>query len=52
MGHAGEFNNSIQGLLLNPGEYTVKVVPVSGGGGHEEHVKIDVNKVTIVRAEK
>jgi hypothetical protein len=52
MGHAGEFNNSIQGLLLNPGEYTVKVVPVSGGGGYEEHVKIDVNKVTIVRAEK
>jgi hypothetical protein len=52
MGHAGEFNNSIQGLLLNPGEYTVKVVPVSGGGGHEEHVKIDVNKVIIVRAEK
>ena len=52
MGHAGEFNNSLQGLLLNPGEYTVKVVPMSGGAGHEERVKIDVNKVIIVRTEK
>jgi hypothetical protein len=52
VGHAGEFNNSLQGLLLSPGDYTVKVVPVSGGEGHEEHVKIDGNKVIIVRAEK
>jgi hypothetical protein len=52
MGHAGEFNNSLQGLLLNPGEYTVKVVPVSGGDGHEEKVKIEVDKVTIVRSGK
>jgi hypothetical protein len=50
MGHAGEFNNSTQGLLLNPGEYTVKVVPVSGGEGREEHVKIEVNKTITVRA--
>lgn len=49
MGHAGEFNNSMQGLQLNPGEYTVKVVPVSGGEGKEEHVKIEADKVTIVR---
>ena len=50
MGHAGEFNNSTQGLLLNPGEYTVKVAPVSGGEGREEHVKIEVNKTITVRA--
>jgi hypothetical protein len=48
MGHAGEFNNVMQGLLLNPGEYTVKVVPPSGGEGTEEHVKIEADKVTIV----
>jgi hypothetical protein len=48
MGHAGEFNNVMQGLLLNPGEYTVKVVPSSGGEGTEEHVKIEADKVTIV----
>jgi len=52
MGHAGEFNNSVQGLLLNPGAYTVKIVPVSGGEGHEEQVKIEADKVTIVKAQK
>ena len=49
MGHAGEFNNSVQGLLLNPGLYTVKVVPVGGGAGHEEQIKIEADKVVIVR---
>ena len=49
MGHAGEFNNPVQGLLLNPGTYTVKIVPPSGGEGHEEQVKIEADKVTIVR---
>ncbi len=37
MGHADEFSNSGQGLLLNPGEYKVKIVPVSGGEGREEN---------------
>ena len=52
MGHAGEFNNSHQSLELNPGEYTVKIVPVAGGAPHEEHVKIEADKVTIVKATK
>jgi hypothetical protein len=52
MGHAGEFNNPVQGLQLNPGAYTVKIVPVAGGDGHEEQVKIEADKVTIVRAQK
>jgi hypothetical protein len=50
MGHAGEFNNPVQGLQLNPGAYTVKIVPVAGGEGHEEQVKIEADKVTIVKA--
>jgi hypothetical protein len=49
MGHAGEFNNSMQGLLLNPGAYAVKIVPMSGGEGHEEQVKIEADKVTVVQ---
>ena len=49
MGHAGEFNNSVQGLLLNPGDYTVKIVPSGGGAGHEEKVKIEAEKTTVVR---
>jgi len=52
MGHAGEFNNPVQGLKLNPGEYTVKIVPVGGGDGHEEQVKIEAEKVVVVRVQK
>jgi hypothetical protein len=50
MGHAGEFNNRVQGLLLNPGTYKVKIVPPGGGEGHEEQVTIEANKKTFVRA--
>ncbi len=49
MGHAGEFNNGVQGLLLNPGTYTVKIVPAGGGTGYEEQVKLDADKEVIVR---
>ena len=52
MGHAGEFNNPVQGLKLNPGAYKVKVVPVGGAEGREEEVKIEADKVAIFRAEK
>jgi hypothetical protein len=48
MGHAGEFDNSVEGLMLNPGAYTVKIVPLSGGEGREEQIKIEADKVTIV----
>lgn len=51
MGHVDEFSNSSQGLLLNPGDYAVKIVPV-GGGGREEKVKIEADKVSIVRMQK
>lgn len=51
MGHVDEFSNSMQGLQLNPGEYAVKVVPVSAAGGKEEKVKIEAGKVTAVRFE-
>jgi hypothetical protein len=50
MGHAGEFNNSVQGLLLNPGDYKVKIVPAGGGDGHEENVKVEADKTVIVRS--
>jgi hypothetical protein len=52
MGHVGEFNNSMQGLLLNPGEYAVKVVPLTGGAGHEEKVKVEAEKTVIVHTGK
>jgi hypothetical protein len=49
MGHAGEFNNSVQGLLLNPGTYTVKFAPVNGAEGKEQQVTIEADKTTIVK---
>jgi hypothetical protein len=52
MGHAGEFNNPLQGLQLNPGEYKVKIVPVGGAEGREESVRIEADKVAIVRSQK
>jgi hypothetical protein len=47
-GHAGEFNNSVQGILLNPGEYDVKIVPVSGENPVEKKVTIRANETTLV----
>ena len=52
MGHADEFNNSAQGLKLNPGQYTVKIAPVNGADAKEETIKIEKDTVTIVRAGK
>jgi hypothetical protein len=48
MGHVDEFSNSAQGLLLNPGEYTVRVVPASGSP-ITQTVKIEADKTIIVK---
>jgi len=50
MGHEGEFNNPVQCLLLPPGHYTVKIVPVGGVAGTEQAVDLKANETTIVRA--
>ncbi len=49
MGHVDEFNNFAQGLLLKPGEYTVKVVSPGGKQELEEKITIEENKKTTVR---
>jgi hypothetical protein len=49
MGHVDEFDNGSEGLKLNPGEYELKIVPVAGGAGHEEKIRIETGKVTVVR---
>ncbi len=48
MGHADEFSNFAQGLLLNPGEYTVKIVPASGSPVTQT-VKIEADKTVLVK---
>jgi len=47
MGHAGEFNNSVQGLRLNPGTYAVRI-----GDRPEESVKIEAEKIAICGSKK
>jgi len=49
MGHVDEFDNFAQGLLLNPGEYTLKVVSPAGKQELEQKIKIEVNKTTRVK---
>jgi hypothetical protein len=46
MGHADEFNNFAQGLLLNPGEYEVRVEPTNGSAPITEKVTIEADKIT------
>jgi PEGA domain-containing protein len=48
MGHADEFSNSAQGLLLNPGDYDVKIVPASGAPVSQK-VKIETDKTVVVK---
>ena len=48
-GHADEASNFAQGILLNPGEYEVRIEPVSGGSPVVQKVKIEADKTTIVK---
>ena len=47
MGHVDEFSNFAQGLLLNPGEYSLRVVPTSGPP-ITRTVKIEADKTLVV----
>jgi PEGA domain len=46
-GHAGEFNNSSQKLMLPEGEYTVRVEPSSGAPINQK-IKIEAGKTVLV----
>ena len=48
MGHADEFDNFAQSLLLRPGEYQVKLVSADGARNHQEKVTIAADKTTTV----
>lgn len=48
MGHVDEFSNVAQGLLLNPGEYTVKIVPATGQP-ITQTVKLEADKTVLVK---
>ena len=48
-GHVDEFSNFAQGMLLNPGNYQLRVEPTSGGQPISEKITITADKVTVVR---
>ena len=48
-GHAGEFNNSMQALLLPPGEYKVRIEPVSGGTPVNQTIQLEAGKTVTVK---
>jgi hypothetical protein len=51
-GHADEFSNFAQGVLLPPGEYEVKVEPTGSGQAFSRKVSIVANQIVVVRADK
>jgi hypothetical protein len=48
-GHADEFSNPSQALLIPPGDYTIRIVPATGSP-HEEKIKVEADKTIIVNA--
>lgn len=49
MGHIDEFSNSSQGLLINPGEYELRVAALGGGQDHVEKITIKENQTTTIK---
>jgi hypothetical protein len=47
-GHVDEFNNSAQGILLNPGEYEIRIEPVSGAPVVQK-IKVEADRTVIVK---
>jgi hypothetical protein len=50
MGHTDEFSDRYQRLLLNPGEYMLKLVPSRSSSVHEQPIKVEADKTVVVRA--
>ena len=48
MGHVDEFSNYAQALLLNPGTYEVKIVPLSGAPVTKS-VTVEADKTVLVK---
>ncbi|HVX65287.1 MAG TPA: PEGA domain-containing protein [Bryobacteraceae bacterium] len=49
-GHVDEFSNFAQGVLVKPGEYEVKVEPVSGQG-FVKKISVQENQIAVVKAD-
>lgn len=47
--HADELSNFAQGLLIQAGEYQVRVESMNGAPVHDEKVKVEAGKTAVVR---
>jgi len=52
MGHVGEYDNSLQGQLVKPAEYELKVISPEGQTIHEEKISVKANQTTSVHLSK
>jgi PEGA domain len=50
MGHTDEFNAPAQGLLLNPGDYEVKIVSQAGTTLLEQKITLQADHVEVLKA--
>jgi hypothetical protein len=48
--HADELSNFTQGMLIQPGEYTLRVEPQNGDPAQEEKIKVEQGKTVTVKA--
>ncbi|MBZ5584514.1 MAG: PEGA domain-containing protein [Acidobacteriia bacterium] len=48
-GHADEFSNGSQGMLLPPGEYNLRVEPTAGGNAVAQKVQITAGQTTLIK---
>ncbi len=46
--NTAELSTPGQSLLLKPGEYTMKIVPVGGGPGKEEKIQINADETLVI----
>ena len=44
-----EFSNFAQGLLINPGDYQLKIASAEGGQDHVEKITIKENQTTTIK---
>jgi hypothetical protein len=49
MGHVDEFSNSSQGLELPPGQYNLKIEPLTTGAVLEQKIELKANETVVVR---
>lgn len=47
-GHVDEFSNPAQGVLLPPGEYNVRIEPLTGGGTVAKKIQIVAGQTVVV----